>query len=211
MANPTDKQNAPDPESMFTERYLSGVTPWDSGITPPELMAFLEDAQHKPGRALDLGCGTGTNCVTMAEHGWRVLGVDFAQPAVDRAEAKAHEHLTAIASRGGSTHFLRADVTTLDPPPADARFDLIFDLGCLNGIPVDRRPAYAQVVRVAAAPGALYMLYAHMPRADGNGPHGCTTDELDALFGDIFTLENRVISDDNHGGQASWNWYRAAR
>jgi hypothetical protein len=27
--------------------------PWDSGISPPELLDFLQD--HKPGRALDLG------------------------------------------------------------------------------------------------------------------------------------------------------------
>jgi hypothetical protein len=33
---------------------------WDTGVTPPEVTTAL-DAFTQPGRALDLGCGTGTN------------------------------------------------------------------------------------------------------------------------------------------------------
>ncbi len=54
--------------------------PWDSGISPPELFEFM--AGHAPGRAIDLGCGTGTNVVTLATHGWQVIGLDFSPRAV---------------------------------------------------------------------------------------------------------------------------------
>jgi len=45
-----------DRHTLFSERYASGETPWDSGITPPEIIEFLEMAPA--GSALDLGCGT---------------------------------------------------------------------------------------------------------------------------------------------------------
>ena len=47
-----------DRHALFSERYASGETPWDSGITPPEIVELL--AELPAGSALDLGCGTGT-------------------------------------------------------------------------------------------------------------------------------------------------------
>ena len=57
--------------------------PWDSGLTPPELFAFLND--HPAGRAIDLGCGTGTNIITLARLGWQVTGLDFIPKAIEQA------------------------------------------------------------------------------------------------------------------------------
>src|SRR5689334_21905005 len=37
--------------------------PWDSGISPPELLEFIQT--HPAGKAIDLGCGTGTNVITL--------------------------------------------------------------------------------------------------------------------------------------------------
>src|SRR6266480_276486 len=70
--------------------YRLGFTPWDSGIPPPELIAVIEGARRlPPGRALDLGCGTGTTAVYMASHGWQMTGVDFVPKAIRVARAKA--------------------------------------------------------------------------------------------------------------------------
>jgi len=57
--------------------------PWNTGVYPPELNAFL--SEKEPGRALDAGCGTGTNLLTMAQNGWEVIGVDIAWLSVLRA------------------------------------------------------------------------------------------------------------------------------
>ena len=67
----------------FEWRYWRGTTPWDTNITPPEVKEFI--AAAPPGKALDLGCGTGTNAITLAQHGWQATGVDFAPKAIRTA------------------------------------------------------------------------------------------------------------------------------
>ncbi|TEU17501.1 MAG: methyltransferase domain-containing protein, partial [Anaerolineales bacterium] len=61
----------------FDLRYLLGRPPWDTEVTPPEVVELIEGEGLSPGRALDLGCGTGTNCIYLVRHGWEVVGVDF--------------------------------------------------------------------------------------------------------------------------------------
>jgi 2-polyprenyl-3-methyl-5-hydroxy-6-metoxy-1,4-benzoquinol methylase len=72
---------------FFELRYLFRRTPWDTGITPPEVVAFLD--RTPPGRALDLGGGTGTNAVEMARRGWEVTAIDFSSRAVLAARRRA--------------------------------------------------------------------------------------------------------------------------
>src|SRR4029077_4625420 len=49
----------------------------------------------KPGRALDLACGTGRNAIWLAEHGWKGTAVDRSQitiPGVDTHVADLEKH-----------------------------------------------------------------------------------------------------------------------
>ena len=49
--------------------YRSTKPDWDSGVTPPEVVALVEQNRSR-GRALDLGCGTGTNAIYLAQQGF---------------------------------------------------------------------------------------------------------------------------------------------
>ncbi len=198
-----------DAQTLFNERYRTGTTPWDSGITPPELLAVVTGPDAlKPGRMLDIGCGTGTNCLNLARLGWQTVGADFAPIAIDTANQKAQAIAGEIAQAGGSVHFMQADVTKLAPPAPEERFSLLLDLGCLNGIPSALRADYAKVVAEQAMPGALFLLYAHFPSEHADRPFGCTPEEVDQLFAGTFQLERRELGSAPQGGQSMWNWLR---
>lgn len=118
---------------FFELRYLLGRAPWDTGISPPELMRFINS--HPAGRALDIGCGTGTNAITLAEHGWNVTGIDFSAQAVARARRK-------VRSKGMVVDFIQGDVSELEN--LSGPYDLCLDIGCYHSLPVSIRATYAE-------------------------------------------------------------------
>ena len=122
--------------------------PWDTGVSPPELFEFIEN--HPPGRAIDIGCGTGTNVITLVRAGWRVTGVDFAPRAIKIARQK-------VQDAGLQAELYVRDAASLQG--IDGPFDLAFDLGCFHGIPSDRHPRYlAQLQRILAR-GGFWLIY----------------------------------------------------
>ena len=190
---------------QFTALYWRRRTPWDTGMTPPELCATVEGPAAEPtGRALDIGCGTGLNSVYLARHGWKVVGVDFAAPAVARARDRARA-ASAASGRALDVCFLRGDATRLRAEGVRGPFTLLFDLGCLHTIPRELRGQYAEEMAALAAPGALYLLYA-FTASDGVG---VTDAEIETLFGARFHLE-RIERGVDRGDRASaWRWLRA--
>jgi methyltransferase family protein len=189
----------------FTLAYLRGRTPWDSGISPPELVEAVEGPSAlPPGHALDIGCGTGTNGLYLARHGWHVTGLDFAAPAITAACAKA-AHAGPLA---GSVRFLRADVTRSAELDLGPRCSLLLDLGCLHGIPLAGRAGYVAGITRHAAPRALFLLYAFQTRPRGSRALGLSADEVRALFAPAFEIERLVEGSDRRGVGSAWYWLR---
>jgi len=133
--------------------YKLGLRIWERRVPPAGLVELVEGVRAlAPGRALDLGCGSGTDSIYLARHGWTVMGVDIVPEALALARRNA-------AAAGVTPTFVRGDVTRLvDLVPA-LSFDLIVDFGCLHTLPADLRSAYIAGVSAVAAPGATYLLY----------------------------------------------------
>ncbi|TDE59713.1 methyltransferase domain-containing protein [Nonomuraea mesophila] len=163
-------------KEMLQAYYASGRPPWDTGVPAPELVDTVEGPRAlPPGRALDLGCGTGTNAVYLAGHGWDVVGVDLVDRAVEQAGVKAE-------AAGRRVRLLRGDVTRLDDLDVGDGFGLFFDLSCYCGIPRHRRDAYAAGVTRRALPGARLLMFGYGPGAFDDGWSGVTADELRTRF-----------------------------
>ena len=161
---------------FFELAYLFGIKPWDSGVPPPELVELIEGPDAlKPGRAIDLGCGTGTNCKYMLEHGWDVAGVDYVPRAIRAAKRKAP-----------GAKLLVGDVTRLSQIGIDGPFDLLLDLGCFHSIPDDRRQAYVTEAARVARPGATLVLFAFGEK--GTGTPVATESEIRQRFGHDFDI-----------------------
>lgn len=183
----------------FELQYLLGQAPWDTGVTPPEVVELVERGDLPPGRALDLGCGTGTNAIYVARQGWQAVGVDFSALAIRWARWKARR-------AGVRCRFHRADVTDLSFLPGP--FDLALDIGCLHSVPPEGWERYAEGLARLVSPGGLYMLYAFTPRADRSGPRGVAPEDVRRLFGPAFAVERQEGGDDPTGPRSAWYWLR---
>ena len=183
------------PRLFFRFAYLFGTKPWDSGVTPPELIEWVEGPMAlAPGRALDIGCGTGTNCKYLLDHKWQVTGVDFVPRALRTAQGKAP-----------GARLIAGDVTMLSELCVSGPFDLMLDIGCFHSIPEARRDAYVREATKVAAQGATFLLFAFGEK----GPGGIMApeEEVRRRFGEAF-----LIAEVRPG--APWRkqtWYRLVR
>jgi cyclopropane fatty-acyl-phospholipid synthase-like methyltransferase len=179
---------------MFELRYIVGNTPWDTGESPPELLDFLRE--NHAGRALDLGCGTGTNAITINNFGWDVIGVDSSYFAIRRAIEK-----TMCQAR--EVDFRRLDVSHLKG--IEGPFDLILDIGCFHSLSSTARARYTQRVNQLIAPEGTYMLYTWLGDADSASPQAPTQEEISRSFKPIFTSIDSKVGTEKERASA-WFW-----
>lgn len=126
---------------------------------------------HPPGRALDLGCGTGTNVITLAHHGWKVTGVDFAGHAIALARKK-------VEQAGVNADLYAEDVTQLHQ--VSGTFDLILDMGCFHTLSGENVQKYIRNLQKLLAPQGTYLMYGFFKNQDETGP-GISEADLEAL------------------------------
>ena len=178
---------------FFTLLYWFSRPRWDTDITPPQLVDLIEIQKFKTGRALDLGCGTGTNAIYLVKHGWEVVGIDFVGKAINTAKQKAK-------AANVNVEFFQGDVTRLDflNPP----FDLILDIGCFHSLPIDRRSAYINGARRLLTSGGVFLCYAFKPEARMSG---LAPDEMIELFQDGF-VNTKV--EHGEGMPSAWYWFK---
>jgi len=170
----------------------AGTPPWDSGITPPELFEFIE--KHPPGRAIDLGCGTGTNVITLAQHGWEVIGVDFSRLAIQKARHKAKAAKVKV-------QFKKRDASKLQG--IQGPFELALDMGCFHNLN-EKQPDYLARLDELLAPNGYWLLYAHLQPADGTpSAHGLLPSDLENAQSQ-FDLVWRKDSHDKVGWDSVW-------
>jgi len=169
MAEPVD----------FTDRYLRGETPWDSGKPSRELLRVLAEGKLTGRTVLEFGCGTGTNAVELALRGFVVTAVDIAPPAIEIAKDKAHAADVTV-------DFRIADVLqdNLGGP-----YDILFDRGvyhCLRTVDLKR---FQEFLRRSTHPGSWWLSLDGNAKEDTDpGPPVVTESEIHAELGPLFEI-----------------------
>ncbi len=161
-------------------RYASGETPWDSGIPSRELLRVIEKHGIAPGRALELGCGTGTNAVALARKGFEVTAVDCAPRALQAARDKA-------ANSGVDIDWIEADVQDfgegLEP------FDFVFDRGCYHCCRSVDLSGYLQTLKNVTHSGSRVLILAgNADEQTEHGPPRVTEDDIRSDFADVMRV-----------------------
>ncbi len=161
--------------------YRLGITPWEHEEAPEQLKGLVKEWSVPVGRALDLGCGTGSDAVYLAQQGWTVTAVDGVGQALSKARARAQ-------AAGVEVNWMQGNVCLLEQLGIDDAFDLMLDRGCFHDFTDDQRDQYAQGVSAVASPGAVLLMFAFQPRSRGMGPRGVTGEELMRHLGQDWEL-----------------------
>ena len=168
--------------------------PWDTGISPPELLEFINT--HSPGRAIDIGCGTGTNIITLARAGWSVTGVDFAPRAISLAKQK-------LTAAGVQAKLRVSDATKLDG--ISGPFDLVFDLGCFHGIPPQGQAKYLDQLERILAPNGFWLIYGFLKPADADRSQpGLDETVIERISARVSLVSRRNGQDTTRGRSSAW-------
>lgn len=169
---------------LFRTFYQLGFTPWDGHPIATSLRTLVEGSADQPaltpGRALDVGCGTGDTSIYLAQHGWQVTGLDFVSKAVAKARAKAD-------AAGTTVDFRQGDATRLSTEGVGTGFGLIVDQGCLHSMSTGDRDKYAGEVTAVAAPDARLMLVEFTPGGSIGVP-GIDQAEIELRFAEAWAL-----------------------
>ncbi len=150
-----------------------------------------------PGRALDIGCGTGSNAIWLAKQGWQVTAVDHSEVAIDKGKRLA-------AQQGVDVEFVLAAASTYQP---QGHYDLITCF-YIQMFPTHRATMLANMSK-ALAPGGTLLFVSH----DKSGPPSgwsdedllslTTPEEIVAELGELQIEQAFALNHDAEGCHAS--------
>ncbi len=110
-------ENKTDWEQLYRDDFM----PWDTGGADSHLVRVVRETPIRPCKALDVGCGTGSNAIWLADQGFEVTATDLSESALKLARAK---------SGAEKCTFIHADFFEAPLPGND--FEFVFDLGCFH-------------------------------------------------------------------------------
>lgn len=115
--------------------YPLAELPWELGKPRKNLVDLVESGQIKPGKALDICCGAGTNPIYLAQNGFAVTALDISRKAIEYAKEKTRRAQVEI-------RFVLGNFVTL--PFKNTEFNFILDMGCFHHVAIDDREPFIQ-------------------------------------------------------------------
>ena len=165
-----------DPLAFFDMVY-GDTAPWEVGGAQPAMAQLLKDFPPS-GMVLDLGSATGDLAIHLARAGYKVLGVEFVERAVDQAREKVKALPPDVAAR---LKFEVADATR--PSALGVDFGAVVDSGFLHLLDPDETDGFVADLGRALRPGGRYYLHEFAIEFPiDNVPRAITRDEIEARF-----------------------------
>ncbi len=179
--------------------YLSRQTPWDTGQPAPELRHLIESRKIRPGRALEMGCGSGSDAMYLAHKGFAVTAVDYSSMALARARVLAAEANIPV-------ELLEADICHF------AHFielvDFVFDRGCYEHLRQTEqdRAGYIATLRQITRGGTVFLLLMRGPASKGSSRTGIQVRRVLAELGEEFQCDEAASADLNRFAESPDHW-----
>lgn len=170
----------------LTYRYFRA--PWDLGPRK-ELVEAVESGRIKPCKAIDLGCGTASNAIFLAQHGFDVTGTDYSPAAIALCQQRG-------AAAGVTVNWIEDNLTELQH--VRGPFDFLVDWGVYDDLSQPDRRAYLRNILPLTHAHSRFLIYVHqwqprwwekpLHRLFG-GMQPMQPGEVEADFSPHFTIE----------------------
>ena len=134
-------------ETFYKKAKSPKDLPWHRD-EPDGFIVEAVEARAKPGRALDLGCGSGVFSVWLAKKGYDVTGLDYVPRAIEMSKERA-------AAAGVQVNWVNTDLLSWTTP---GQFDVIVDSGCLHSLIGGNVCRYKEQLLRWLAPQGDYLL-----------------------------------------------------
>ena len=133
----------------FTDRYKNGDTPWELDGPDFNLVEMVTGRPIQACRALDVGCGTGSNAIWLVQQNFQVTACDVSDIAIDEAGRKA-------AAAGVQCDFHVCEF--LSASGLESLFGFVFDRGCFHSFDSqEQRAQFAQQVAAHLEVNGLWL------------------------------------------------------
>ena len=151
-------------KDYFEKRYKTDDKPWDNDIPDSNLINLFNKKRITGKKALDVGCGTGINCIWLAQNGFKVTGTDFSKTAIKMSKKNAKKNNVDVTFI--QNDFLKNKVTGYP-------FDFIYDSGCFHSFDKgEEMKAFAKSVAAhLSEKGKWFSIVGNIDeKREGNGP-----------------------------------------
>jgi SAM-dependent methyltransferase len=145
-----------------------GPAPWDTGKPSSELRKVVSEKTITPCRAVEFGCGTGTNAIYLAKQGFDVTAIDVAPTCLMIARRKAEK-------AGVKVRWVLASVLA---PPDLGKFDFMFDRGCYHGVRRADPKGFVKSLAGLTKIGARVLILAGNAKEKKRGPPRVTEETV---------------------------------
>lgn len=135
--------------NLWQEYYKSvdpSNIPWNR-VGKNWIDELIEEKVIKGKRAIDLGCGYGTNTIKLAKFFDEVLGVDISEDAIEGANEKSNLKNVKFKVLDLTNH--KEDL---------GRFDFVLDWSTIHTIPKSNRRKYIQTILDMTMEGSLLLI-----------------------------------------------------
>lgn len=188
-------------KERFIEHYKNGYMPWAHNEVDYNLVEIVELYPIEPCKTLEIGCGTGTDAIWLAEQGFDVTACDASEIAIGLAKEK-------LDKKDVKCNFLVLDFLTekIENKP----FELVFDRGFFHSFDSEKkRKKFAKRVASNLANNGLWLTLVgskDRPKTDSGPPRRSALDIIAAAepFFKILSLNASYFGNEQPDPAQNW-------
>lgn len=159
----------------WDDRYENNKTGWEHDGAHPALTDWIASGELQPCSIAVPGCGRGHEAVTLAQEGFEVTAIDFAEAPLQATRGR-------LSGFESSAKFVQSDVLSYRP---QQKFNAVYEQTCLCAIEPAMRSQYENSIFEWLKPGGkLFALFMQTKNDSGEPPFHCDVEDMKTLFSD---------------------------